>query len=95
MRATRGRSPYVGELVLRCVEVKVLAGVHVLGGRGRLDEHGFVVVEDVYDPRETRALKAHAIDLLVLNTKDEDHSAMHGLAYPLAVELRNIPLLML
>ncbi len=40
-------------------------------------------------------VEAHAIDLLVLNTKDEDHSAMHGLAYPLAVELRNIPLLML
>jgi hypothetical protein len=35
------------------------------------------------------------VDLLVMNTKDEDHSAMHGLAYPLAVELRGTPLLML
>lgn len=35
------------------------------------------------------------IDLLVMNTKDEDQLAMHGLAYPLAVELREIPLLML
>jgi nucleotide-binding universal stress UspA family protein len=35
------------------------------------------------------------IDLLVMNTKDEDQLAMHGLAYPLAVELRDIPLLML
>ena len=35
------------------------------------------------------------VDLLVMNTKDEDHSAMHGLAYPLAVELRDVPLLML
>jgi hypothetical protein len=35
------------------------------------------------------------IDLLVLNTKDDDQLAMHGLAYPLAVELRQIPLLML
>lgn len=37
----------------------------------------------------------HGVDLLVLNTKDEDQLAMHGLAYPLAVELRTLPLLML
>lgn len=36
-----------------------------------------------------------AIDLLVLNTKDDDQLAMHGLAYPLAVELRRVPMLML
>ena len=40
-------------------------------------------------------IEAHEIDLLVLYTKDEDQLAMHGLAYPLAVELRQIPLLML
>jgi nucleotide-binding universal stress UspA family protein len=34
-------------------------------------------------------------DLLVLNTMDGDQLAMHGQAYPLAVELRGIPLLML
>ena len=28
-------------------------------------------------------------------TKDEDQMAMHGVAYPLAVELRETPLLML
>lgn len=37
----------------------------------------------------------HAVDLLVFNTKDDDQMAMHGLAYPLAVELRRLPLLML
>lgn len=37
----------------------------------------------------------HRVDLLVLNTKDQDQLAMHGLAYPLAVELRQLPLLML
>lgn len=36
-----------------------------------------------------------AADLLVLNTKDEDQQAMHGLAYPLAVQLRHTPLLMI
>jgi hypothetical protein len=37
----------------------------------------------------------HKIDLLVMNTKDEDQLAMHGMAYPLAVEVRSIPLLLL
>ncbi len=40
-------------------------------------------------------VQSHGIDLMVLNTKDEDQLAMHGLAYPLAIELRHIPLLML
>ncbi len=48
----------------------------------RVDEYG-----DLIAKRE--------IDLLVLHTKDEDQLAMHGAAYALAVELRNIPLLML
>jgi hypothetical protein len=42
-----------------------------------------------------RLIESHGVDLLVLNTFDEDQLAMHGLAYPLAVELRQIPLLML
>ncbi len=42
-----------------------------------------------------RLIDEHAVDLLVLNTKDEDQLAMHGIAYALAVELREIPLLML
>ena len=36
----------------------------------------------------------HAVELLVMHTRDEDQLAMHGLAYPLAVELRHIPLLL-
>jgi nucleotide-binding universal stress UspA family protein len=42
-----------------------------------------------------RLIKEHAIDLVVMNSKDDDQLAMHGLAYPLAVEIRNIPLLLL
>ncbi len=42
-----------------------------------------------------RMIESHAVDLLVLNTKDETQQAMHGMAYALAVELRQIPLLML
>ena len=42
-----------------------------------------------------RLIEDHRIDLLVLNTMDGDQLAMHGQAYPLAVELRGIPLLML
>lgn len=42
-----------------------------------------------------KLIEEHRLDLLVLYTKDEDQLAMHGLAYPLAVELRQIPLLLL
>ena len=37
----------------------------------------------------------HQVDLLVLNSKDADHVAMDGPAYELAVEMRNIPVLLL
>ena len=42
-----------------------------------------------------RLVEEHGVDLLVFNTKDDDQLAMHGLAYPLAIELRDTPLLML
>ena len=40
-------------------------------------------------------VRRHQVDLLVLNTKDDEQLAIHGLAYPLAVELRALPLLLL
>ncbi len=42
-----------------------------------------------------RLVSEFEIDLLVLNTKDEDQLAMHGLAYPLTVELRDQAMLLL
>jgi hypothetical protein len=42
-----------------------------------------------------RLVKERRSDLLVLNTKDDDQLAMHGLAYPLAVELVALPMLLL
>lgn len=39
-------------------------------------------------------VEEHEVDLLVLNTKDEDQFAMHGRAYPLTVQLRHMPLLL-
>ncbi len=42
-----------------------------------------------------RLVKDHEVDMLVLNTRDDEQLAMHGLAYPIAVEIRDIPLLML
>lgn len=42
-----------------------------------------------------RLVDEHRVDLLVVNTKDEDQLAMHGLAYPLSVELRSTSILML
>ena len=40
-------------------------------------------------------LKEYQVDLMVMNSKDEDQLAMHGKAHPLAVELRSTPLLFL
>jgi hypothetical protein len=40
-------------------------------------------------------LSQHDVDLLVLNTKNEDQLAMNGLAYHLCVEQRDTPILML
>ncbi|MBT6272701.1 MAG: hypothetical protein HOI95_01050 [Chromatiales bacterium] len=40
-------------------------------------------------------IEANNVQLVVLNTKDDGQDAMHGVAYPLAIELRHIPLLML
>ena len=42
-----------------------------------------------------RLIEENNVDLLILHTKDDDQLAMHGLAYPIAVELRHIPMLML
>ncbi len=46
-------------------------------------------------PEYKSLIRSRHIDLLVMNAKDDDQQAMHGLAYPLAVELRQIPLLVL
>ncbi len=35
------------------------------------------------------------VDVLIFHSRDDDQVAMHGTAYPLAVELRNLPLLLI
>ncbi len=70
-----------------CVEVLRKAGTHVQV------EH--LVVFGHHLSEYKRLIEQHEIDLLVLNTKTEVQLAMHGMAYALAVELRQIPLLML
>lgn len=42
-----------------------------------------------------KLIENHKIDLLVMHTKSDDHLAMQGAAYPLAVGLRTIPLLLI
>ena len=42
-----------------------------------------------------RLIDEHNVDLLVINTKQDDQLAMHGVAHPLCVELRDTPILML
>ncbi|MDG2385744.1 MAG: hypothetical protein P8N76_29020 [Pirellulaceae bacterium] len=40
-------------------------------------------------------IRQHDVELLVMNTKDNDQLAMHGLAYPLSIELRDTALMLL
>jgi nucleotide-binding universal stress UspA family protein len=75
------------DYVRSCREVLEQAGIHVriediITFGKRLEDYG-------------RLIEDHDIDLLVMNTKDEDQSAMHGLAYPLTVELRSTPMMLL
>ncbi len=70
-----------------CRRVIEAAGVHA-----RIE--AIVAMGDRIETYRTLA-EDHRVDLLVLNTMDGDQLAMHGQAYPLAVELRGIPLLML
>ncbi len=74
---------YIGD----CVSVLLEAGTHLQV------EHLITFGHHLSEYK--RLIEQHEIDLLVLNTKDEDQLAMHGIAYALAVELRQIPLLML
>ncbi|MFV2068836.1 MAG: hypothetical protein ACC645_17865 [Pirellulales bacterium] len=70
-----------------CVEVLRKSGSHATV------EHLVVFGHRLLEYK--RLIEQHKADLLVLNTKDEDQLAMRGIAYALAVELRQIPLLML
>ena len=63
--------------------------------RQEVDVSVEVIVSTGHRLSEYKQLIArHAVELLVMHTRDEDQFAMHGLAYPLAVELRHIPLLL-
>lgn len=42
-----------------------------------------------------RIIEENDVDLLIMHTKDDDQLAMHGLAYPIAVEVRHLPILMI
>ena len=75
------------DYIAGCVEVLQNAGNHVKV------EH--LVVFGHHLSEYKRLIEQHEVDLLVMNTKDEGQLAMHGMAYALAVELRQIPLLML
>ncbi|MCH8854476.1 MAG: hypothetical protein IID41_17765 [Planctomycetes bacterium] len=75
------------DYIAHCIEV-----LHSHGQTATLHAH-VLMGHRLRDYR--RLIDQHRIDLLVLNTKDQDQQAMHGLAYPIAVEFRDIPLLML
>lgn len=77
------------------------AGAFIDSCRAELARHELeVTVEQMvsfgHRLREYESLVAnHGVDMLVFHTKDDDQLAMHGLAHPLAVQLRHVPLLMI
>ena len=42
-----------------------------------------------------KLIQKNKVDLLIMHTRDQDQLAMHGMVYPLAVELRDIPILLI
>ena len=82
-RVSRDAHDYIGS----CIE-----GISKAGLPFSVDE---VVTYGHHLSEYRRIVEEHQADLLVMNTKDEDQLAMHGLAYPLAIEVRSIPLLLL
>jgi len=67
----------------------------ILLDRGEhIETHGIVRMGKRLDVVRS-LVSQHRVDLIVMNTKDDDQLAMHGLAYPLAVELRGVAILML
>ena len=81
----------------------VMGIVSVTGGSIRFDGQDLLQVPGHrrahlgigYMPEDRRLIDEHKVDLLVMNSRDEDQLAMHGLAYPLAVELNHVPMLLL
>ncbi|MCH7962167.1 MAG: hypothetical protein IIC49_07505 [Planctomycetes bacterium] len=77
------------------------AGAFIDSCRAELARHELdVTVEQMvsfgHRLREYESLvENHGVDMLVFHTKDDDQLAMHGLAHPLAVQLRHVPLLMI
>lgn len=69
--------------------------VRALAGAGMPFSVEQVVTRGHHLSEYKRIIEDSDADLLVMNTKDDDQLAMHGLAYPLAVEVRSIPLLLL
>ncbi len=62
----------------------------------KLPSLNYRVVERGHHLSEYRKIiEADNVDLVVCNTKDEGQLAMHGMAYSLAVELFETPLLLL
>jgi hypothetical protein len=69
------------QTVLKEAGVQIEVECHAKVGR-RLEDYKKLIEDD-------------HVDLLVMHAKEDDQMAMHGMAHPLAVELRSVPLLLL
>ncbi len=85
----------IQEQLLRSVRLYAESTVEAL----RREQPQLEVIIEVKMGHRVRDLVAlveeHRVELVVMNTKDDEQIAMHGLAHPVALELSHLPLLML
>ena len=80
------RSLEMKDWVMRCIDA--------LEKKGNAPHLSYM---DIHDPSMKKCaslIEEHQADLLIINTKDDEQLAIHGLAYPIMVQFRNIPLLL-
>ncbi len=75
------------DYIQSCSEVLAEAGLPI--------KIGEIVTLGHYLRDYERLIEQHEVDLLVMNSKHDDQLAMHGVAYPLCIELRDTPIMML
>jgi nucleotide-binding universal stress UspA family protein len=92
---TEGAREHIQERLGRDARDYIASAARVLSREGLPFSVAEVVTRGHHLSEYRRIVEDHDADLLVMNTKDEDQLAMHGLAYPLAIEVRSIPLLLL
>ncbi len=93
---TRSAREAIRERLLKEPSDYIESCQEVLAAQGQLTQDVVPLVSMGHSLADYLGLiEEHRIDLLVFNTKEQDQLALHGKAYTLAVQLRDVPILML